>query len=116
MELLTGRVCAVSAPPGTSSVDLSSWVHRAVREEWTAEIFNVEISVQSSAAAGMLRLLQLAIRCREKGPEMAEVAREVESAKVAASEDESDMSYDQSQTEESASTIASGLAGDERSR
>lgn len=120
MELLTGRICAVSAPPGTNGVDLCSWVHRAVREEWTAEIFDVEIAVQRSACPGMLRLLQLAIRCCEKAPEtrpdMAEVVRELENVKVVESEDDSDLSYDQSLTEESASTTASGLAGDDRSR
>ncbi|OWM87750.1 probable inactive receptor kinase At1g48480 [Punica granatum] len=120
LELLSGRISAFSAPPGTSGVNLCTWVHRAVREEWTAEIFDVEISVQRNAAPGMLRLLQLALRCcdnaPERRPEMAEIVRELASMKPVDSEDESDMSYDRSLTDESASTSASGPAGDEKSR
>lgn len=109
LELVTGRVSAESAPPGTNAVDLCSWVHRAVREEWTAEIFDVEIAVQRSANHGMLKLLQIAMRCCERSPEnrpeMSEVAREVESILVTTdSEDEEFSSMEQSLTEESLSS------------
>ncbi|KAJ9162473.1 hypothetical protein P3X46_022242 [Hevea brasiliensis] len=118
LELLTGRVQAHSAPPGTNGVDLSSWVHRAVREEWTAEIFDIEISVQRSSTPGMLKLLQIAMGCcdksPEKRPEMTEVVREVKSIKLVESEDEEDLSMDHSLTDESLSTSASGIMGDER--
>lgn len=110
LELLTGRVSIYTAPPGVNGVDLCSWVHRAVREEWTAEIFDLEISVEKSAAQGTVRLLQVAVRCcdrsPEKRPEMTEVLREVENIKVGVeSEDES--SSLQSLTDESVSTGAS---------
>ncbi|WCJ42002.1 Leucine-rich repeat protein kinase family protein [Euphorbia peplus] len=116
LELLTGRVAAHSAPPGTNGVDLCSWVHRAVREEWTAEIFDVEISAERSSASGMLKLLQIAMRCcdksPEKRPEMGEIVREVENIKVVeSSEDEDLSSMEQSLTDESLSTSASGLIG-----
>ncbi|KAF8020032.1 hypothetical protein BT93_G0657 [Corymbia citriodora subsp. variegata] len=119
LELLSGRVCAHAAPPGVKGVDLCSWVHRAVREEWTAEIFDAEISVQRSAAHGMLQLLQIAIRCCEKlpdkRPEMAEIAQEIENMKVAVdSEDDEDMSMDRSLTDESFSTTSSIAAADDR--
>ncbi|KAF5936906.1 hypothetical protein HYC85_024412 [Camellia sinensis] len=109
LELLTGRVSAHSSPPGVNGVDLCGWVHRAVREEWTAEIFDVEIAVQRSATHSMLRLLQIAIRCCEKAPEkrpdMAEVAREIENIKVVVdSEDSEDLS--QSITDDSMSMSA----------
>ncbi|XP_009621168.1 probable inactive receptor kinase At2g26730 [Nicotiana tomentosiformis] len=111
LELLTGRISSHSAPPGVTGADLCSWVHRAVREEWTAEIFDTEIAVQRSANSGMLRLLQIAIRCcdksPEKRPEMSEVVREVESVKGAVdSEDEEDLSLsmDQSMTDDSIAT------------
>lgn len=103
-------------------MDLCSWVHRAVREEWTAEIFDPEISVQRSAAHRMLQLLQIAIRCCEKSPdkrpELAEIAQEIENMKVAVdSEDNEDVSIDQSLTDESFSTTlsiaaAAGLISD----
>lgn len=121
IELLTGKVSVCSAPQGTNGVDLCSWVHRAVREEWTAEIFDKEISPQKSALPGMLRLLQIAMRCierfPEKRPEMGEVVKEVEKIQDHApliSEDEDDVSRDRSLTDDSFSTSNSGIVGDER--
>ncbi|PWA44204.1 protein kinase-like domain-containing protein [Artemisia annua] len=102
MELLTGKISSHSDPKDNTAVDLGSWVHRAVREEWTAEIFDLEIMVQRSAIHGMLKLLQLAVRCCDnspvKRPEMSEVVREVESIKLPSveSESEEDLSADRS--------------------
>ncbi|XP_060169255.1 probable inactive receptor kinase At2g26730 [Lycium barbarum] len=112
LELLTGRISSHSAPPGVTGADLCTWVHRAVREEWTAEIFDTEIAVQRSANSGMLRLLQIAIRCCDKSPEtrpeVSELLREVESINGAVldSEDEEDLSLsmDQSMTDDSIAT------------
>ncbi|OMO86995.1 hypothetical protein CCACVL1_09338 [Corchorus capsularis] len=113
LEILTGRLSVHSAPPGINGVDLCSWVHRAVREEWTAEIFDMEISVQRSAAAGMLKLLQVAMRCcdknPEKRPEMTEIVRELDSIKGVESDEDDELSMDQSLTDESFSTNASSL-------
>ncbi|XVF67189.1 hypothetical protein PTKIN_Ptkin10aG0100300 [Pterospermum kingtungense] len=113
LELLTGRLSVHSAPPGINGVDLSSWVHRAVREEWTGEIFDMEISVRRSAGPGMLKLLQVAIRCcdktPEKRPEMKEIVREIDSIKAVESDDEDEFSGDQSLTDESFSTNASSV-------
>lgn len=113
MELLTGRVSVHSVPQDNRAVDLCSWVHRAVREEWTAEIFDLEIMVQRSAIHGMLKLLELAVRCcdrsPEKRPEMSEVVREVESINVpnVDSESEEDLSVDRSMTDDSMSATPS---------
>ncbi|XVE93108.1 hypothetical protein REPUB_Repub01dG0161900 [Reevesia pubescens] len=113
LELLTGRLSVHSAPPGINGVDLCSWVHRAVREEWTAEIFDMEISVQRNATPGMLKLLKVATRCcdktPEKRPEMTEIVREIDSIKAVKSDDEDDLSGDQSLTDESFSTNASSV-------
>lgn len=120
LELLTGKISAYAAPPGVNGVDVSSWVHRAVREEWTAEIFDSEISVSRAVAAhGMLRLLQIAMRCcnksPEKRPEMTEVVREMDNIRAIESEDEDDLSLDRSLTDDSmSSSIASGIVSDER--
>ncbi|KAM7470453.1 hypothetical protein LguiA_008636 [Lonicera macranthoides] len=107
LELLTGRVSAHAASNG---VDLGSWVHHAVREEWTAEIFDLEISVQRSAAHGMLRLLQLAVRCCDKSPDkrpdMSEVVREVENVKVIIDSEDDEFS-DRSLTDDSMSATSS---------
>lgn len=86
-------------------MDLYSWVHRAVREEWTAEIFDIEISAQRSAAPGMVKLLQVAIRCCDKTPEnrpeMTEIVREIDGIKAVDSDDSDELSADQSLTDES---------------
>ncbi|KAL3515551.1 hypothetical protein ACH5RR_022453 [Cinchona calisaya] len=113
LELVTGRVSADSGPSGTNAVDLCSWVHRAVREEWTAEIFDVEIAVQRSANHGMLKLLQIAMRCCERSPEnrpeISEVVREVESIDLTpdSEDDEEFSSMDRSLTDESMSATPS---------
>ncbi|XP_050378996.1 probable inactive receptor kinase At2g26730 [Argentina anserina] len=87
LELLTGKISVCTAPSGVSGVDLCSWVHRAVREEWTAEIFDVELSDEHrTTSSGMLRLLQIAMQCcdpsPEKRPMMSEVAREVQNIRI----------------------------------
>ncbi|KAH6813500.1 hypothetical protein C2S51_022518 [Perilla frutescens var. frutescens] len=117
LELLTGRISSYSAPPGTNGVDLCSWVHRAVREEWTAEIFDAEMAVQKGANRGMLRLMQIALKCcdrsPEKRPEIGQVLEEVEAIKVGVeSEDDeysynSYSSYDRSMTDDSLSVTRS---------
>ncbi|KAF8404560.1 hypothetical protein HHK36_009447 [Tetracentron sinense] len=113
LELLSGKISIHSAPQGVNGVDLCSWIHRAVREEWTGEIFDSEISVQRSATGDMLRLLKIALRCcersPEKRPEMEEVVREVEDIKMKDSEDEDDGSLDPSLTEDSLSTNGSSI-------
>ncbi|KAM5570627.1 putative inactive receptor kinase [Rosa sericea] len=87
LELLTGKPSVCTAPLGVSGVDLCSWVHRAVREEWTAEIFDEELSGEHrTTSSGMLRLLKIAMQCcdpsPEKRPMMSEVAREVENIRI----------------------------------
>lgn len=122
LELLTGKVSSDSAPPGVSTgVDICNWVHRAVREEWTGEIFDVEIAVQRSANHAMVRLLQIAIRCcerlPEKRPDMSEVVGEVEKI-VAVNDSGSDsdpaVSGDRSlsATDDSISGILSLISGE----
>ncbi|KAI3895094.1 hypothetical protein MKW92_048078 [Papaver armeniacum] len=99
LELLTGQICTYTAPQGSNDgVDLCSWAYRAVREEWTCEIFDMEILTQRNAGQGMVRLLQLALKCcdkaPEKWPEMAEVAREVEDIKL--NDDNDEFSFERS--------------------
>ncbi|XP_077224934.1 putative inactive receptor kinase At4g23740 [Tasmannia lanceolata] len=108
LEIITGRIPIHSAPQGSDGVDLCNWVHRAVREEWTAEIFDLEIAVQKGASDGLLKLLQIALRCCEKSPEkrpeMIDVLREVEDIKIKEADDNSNDSYDRSYTDDSTST------------
>lgn len=120
LELLTGKVSAHTAPPGARGSDLTGWVHKAVREEWTAEIFDREIfASRRSAVPGALRLLEIAMQCVERSPEkrsdMEEVARQVEEIQCLADQSdkgEDESSLDRSLTDDSMSTLASGISGD----
>lgn len=105
LELLTGRMPAHSAPPGTNGVDLCGWVNRAVREEWTAEIFDPEIVLNRGANPLMLRLMQIAMRCcdktPDKRPEIREVVAEVENVSAAVDSEDEDVAYSSSLTDDS---------------
>ncbi|XP_058092137.1 probable inactive receptor kinase At2g26730 [Magnolia sinica] len=113
LELITGRVPSHSAPPGVHGVDLYNWANRAVREEWTVEIFDIEISVQRGASEGALKLLQIALNCcnesMENRPNMEEVARDVDNIRLSNSDENSDSL---SLTDDS--TSGSFIVGDER--
>ncbi|WOK92158.1 pollen receptor-like kinase 4 [Canna indica] len=80
LELMTGKESMNSAPGGIHGVQLCQWVNRAVREEWTAEVFDAEI--QKRAGPDMIMMLKLALWCcewlPEKRPEMGAVVREIE--------------------------------------
>ncbi|KAK1257973.1 inactive leucine-rich repeat receptor-like protein kinase [Acorus gramineus] len=92
LEIITGRMSSHSAPEGMRGIELCGWVNRAVREEWTGEVFDVEIRAERGAMGGVLRLLNVALRCCERVPEkrteMAEVLREIEGIEMTASDDD----------------------------
>ncbi|CAN0874952.1 Probable inactive receptor kinase At5g58300 [Linum grandiflorum] len=112
LELLTGRVPTYELSSSNGSVDLCNWVNRAVREEWTCEVLDVEIGMQRSAIPGMLNLLQLAMRCCDKSPEkrpdIDEVLMELKGVDVVMEsedeEEEEELSMDQSLEDQSLST------------
>ncbi|KAK9118073.1 hypothetical protein Scep_016166 [Stephania cephalantha] len=81
LELLTGK------PPTNSlmneeGVDLPRWVQSVVREEWTSEVFALELLRYQDAEEEMVQLLQLALDCAaqfpDKRPSMTEVVRQIE--------------------------------------
>lgn len=67
LEILTGR----SAECGGGVEDLPAWVGRVVREEWTHEVFDVEILSGGGKEAKdeMVGLLQVALLCVAREPE-----------------------------------------------
>ncbi|WOG93843.1 hypothetical protein DCAR_0313130 [Daucus carota subsp. sativus] len=81
LELLTGK-----APTHTllneEGVDLPRWVQSTVREEWTAEIFDIELLRSQDSEEKMVQLLQLAIDCAaqfpDQRPTMSEVTKQIE--------------------------------------
>lgn len=77
LELLTGKA-PTQAALNEEPIDLPRWVQSVVREEWTAEVFDVELLRYQNVEDDMVQLLQLAIDCvaqyPDKRPPMSEVA------------------------------------------
>ncbi|ERM94146.1 probable inactive receptor kinase At1g48480 [Amborella trichopoda] len=76
LELLTGK------PPSHSltneeGVDLPRWVQSVVREEWTAEVFDLELLRYQNVEEDMVQLLQLAMDCAAQYPDQRPSMREV---------------------------------------
>lgn len=76
LELLTGK-----SPLGEGT-HLVKWVYSVVREEWTAEVFDVELLRFPNIEEEMVTMLQLGMACTERVPEkrpkMWDVTRMVE--------------------------------------
>ncbi|KAG9454731.1 hypothetical protein H6P81_007635 [Aristolochia fimbriata] len=81
LELLTGKA-PTHALLNEEGVDLPRWVQSVVREEWTSEVFDLELLRYQSVEEEMVQLLQLAIDCcaqyPDKRPTMSEVVRGIE--------------------------------------
>ncbi|XP_058108280.1 probable inactive receptor kinase At1g48480 [Magnolia sinica] len=81
LELLTGKAPS-HAVLNEEGVDLPRWVQSVVREEWTAEVFDLELLRYQSVEEDMVQLLQLAIDCAaqypDNRPSMSEVSRRIE--------------------------------------
>ncbi|MCD9637800.1 hypothetical protein HAX54_021304 [Datura stramonium] len=81
LELLTGKAPTHSVM-NEEGVDLPRWVQSVVREEWTAEVFDLELLRYQNVEEDMVQLLQLAVDCTAQYPDrrplMAEVTSRVE--------------------------------------
>ncbi|PIN00263.1 Serine/threonine protein kinase [Handroanthus impetiginosus] len=81
LELLTGKVPTHSLL-NEEGVDLPRWVQSVVREEWTAEVFDLELLRYQNVEEDMVQLLQLAVDCTaqypDKRPSMVEVTTKIE--------------------------------------
>lgn len=81
LELLTGKAPTHSLM-NDEGVDLPRWVHSVVQEEWTAEVFDVELLRYQNVEEDMVQLLQIAVDCTalypDKRPSMAEITGKIE--------------------------------------
>ncbi|GAA0176721.1 hypothetical protein Leryth_022762 [Lithospermum erythrorhizon] len=81
LELLTGKA-PTHALLNEEGVDLPRWVQSVVREEWSSEVFDLELLRYQSVEEEMVQLLQLAVDCSaqfpDNRPSMSEVARRIE--------------------------------------
>ncbi|KAK9276854.1 hypothetical protein L1049_006391 [Liquidambar formosana] len=76
LELLTGKCPSMmdSGPCGPGSgyigvLDLPRWVQSVVREEWTAEVFDLELMRYKDIEEEMVGLLQIAMACCSPSPD-----------------------------------------------
>lgn len=81
LELLTGKA-PTHALLNDEGVDLPRWVQSIVKEEWTSEVFDLELLRYQNVEDEMVQLLQLAIECANQYPDnrpsMSEVASRIE--------------------------------------
>ncbi|CAK7349549.1 unnamed protein product [Dovyalis caffra] len=81
LELLTGKA-PTHALLNEEGVDLPRWVQSIVREEWTSEVFDLELLRYQNIEEEMVQLLQLGIDCAaqypDNRPSMSEVTRRID--------------------------------------
>lgn len=87
LELLTGK-SPTHATCGNEVVHLVRWVQSVVQEEWTAEVFDVELLRYPNIEEEMVEMLQTGMQCVGKSPEqrpkMVEVVKLVENIRIGA--------------------------------
>lgn len=92
LELLTGKAPAHSLTNG-EGIDLPRWVQSVVRDEWTSEVFDLELLRYQNVEEDMVQLLQLAVDCTgsypDNRPTMAEVTSKIEELCRWSSDDQS---------------------------
>ncbi|KAK9129211.1 hypothetical protein Sjap_009698 [Stephania japonica] len=81
LELLTGK-SPMNVIGSDEVVNLVRWVQSVVREEWTAEVFDVELMRYPNIEEEMVEMLQIALACvvrmPEQRPKMSDVVKMLE--------------------------------------
>lgn len=81
LEILTGKA-PTHALLNEEGVDLPRWVQSVVREEWSSEVFDIELLRYQNSEEEMVQLLQLAVDCAvpypDNRPSMSQVRQRIE--------------------------------------
>ncbi|KAF8719456.1 hypothetical protein HU200_024175 [Digitaria exilis] len=90
LEMLTGKSPLRSPSRGDSIEHLPRWVQSVVREEWTSEVFDVDLLRHPNVEDEMVQMLQVAMACvavvPDERPRMEEVVRRIEEIRNSYSE------------------------------
>ncbi|KAI3678595.1 hypothetical protein L6452_37894 [Arctium lappa] len=86
LELLTGKQPLQSPGREDMVVDLPRWVQSVVREEWSAEVFDVELMRFHDIEEEMVQILQIGLACvvrvPDNRPTIHEVVRMIEQTRL----------------------------------
>ncbi|XP_019446545.1 PREDICTED: probable inactive receptor kinase At4g23740 isoform X2 [Lupinus angustifolius] len=84
LELLT-RKSPIHTTGGDEIIHLVRWVNSVVREEWTAEVFDLELMRYPNIEEEMVEMLQIAMSCvvriPDQRPKMSEVVKMIENVR-----------------------------------
>ncbi|GLJ44181.1 hypothetical protein SUGI_0922010 [Cryptomeria japonica] len=98
LELLTGKA-PNQASLNDEGIDLPRWVQSVVREEWTAEVFDVELMRYQNIEEEMVQLLQIAMACvatvPDQRPKMQEIVKMIEDMRQFETDDGNRQSSDE---------------------
>ncbi|KAG0463862.1 hypothetical protein HPP92_019931 [Vanilla planifolia] len=110
LEILTGKPAAGNS--GGSGMNLPRWVQSVVREEWTAEVFDLELMRYNGIEEEMVGMLQVAMACTadspDQRPKIGQVVRMIEEIR---GEAEASSSLDSFESDCASASTAGGGGG-----
>ncbi|XP_062074503.1 probable inactive receptor kinase At4g23740 [Humulus lupulus] len=84
LEILTGK-SPIHTTAGDEIIHLVRWVHSVVREEWTDEVFDIELMRYPNIEEEMVEMLQIAMACvvrmPDQRPKISDVVKLVENVR-----------------------------------